>query len=77
MGLEAYYVANEGKMIVILPANQAEKAVSIMQKFEYGKEARIIGHVSDEKPGKVILTTAYGKTRLLPQMAGDLLPRIC
>ena len=77
LGLEAYYVANEGKMIVILPAEQAEEAVKIMRGFEYGKDARIIGHVSDEKPGKVILTTAYGTTRLLPQMAGDLLPRIC
>lgn len=77
LGLEPYYVANEGKMIFILPADQAEKAVNIMRTFEYGKEASIIGTVTDEKPGKVILTTAYGTTRLLPQMSGDLLPRIC
>ncbi|MBT8762532.1 hydrogenase expression/formation protein HypE [Desulfohalobiaceae bacterium Ax17] len=77
LGLDPLYLANEGKLICILPENQAEKALEIMRSDPLAQECAIIGQVSDERPGKVVLETGLGGHRLLDMLEGEQLPRIC
>ena len=77
LGFDPLYVANEGKLIVIVPANHAEKALSIIRENIYGKEAAIIGTVNSEPKSRVLLKTRIGSNRVLDVMAGEMLPRIC
>jgi len=77
LGLDPLYLANEGKLICILPENQAEKALEIMRSDPLARECAIIGQVSDERPGKVVLETGLGGHRLLDMLEGEQLPRIC
>lgn len=77
LGLDPLYLANEGKCICILPAQDAETALTAMRAAPYGKEAAIIGRVTNGKPGKVILNTRMGGQRLLGMLEGAPLPRIC
>ena len=81
LGLDPLYLANEGKLICIVPEEDAEKALEILRAFPEGQDAALIGRVSDargnEKPGQVILNTRLGGKRLLPMLEGEQLPRIC
>lgn len=77
LGLDPLYLANEGKCICVLPEDQASGALEAMRNSPYGKEAAIIGHVTDRKPGKVILHTRMGGERFLGMLEGAQLPRIC
>ncbi len=77
MGFDPLYVANEGKMIAVVPVEQADDALSAMRRSPYGEGAQDIGEVTEEMPGKVLLRTAFGSTRFLPTLDGELLPRIC
>ena len=77
LGFDPLYVANEGKVIFILPADEAEAALQAMQKNVYGKNARKIGVVNADPAGRVLLKTQIGATRVLDVMAGEMLPRIC
>jgi hydrogenase expression/formation protein HypE len=77
LGFDPLYVANEGKVIVILPAEYADKALGIMKKQKYGSDALLIGHVSENNKSRVLLKTRLGSTRLLDVLAGEMLPRIC
>ena len=77
LGFDPLYLANEGKMIIILPDNHAEKALEIIKKSPYGKNAKRIGLITHEHPKDVLLHTPYGSTRLLDMLAGEILPRIC
>lgn len=77
LGFDPLYVANEGKVIVIVPADEAEAALQAMQKHPYGKNARKIGIVNADPAGRVLLKTQIGATRVLDVMAGEMLPRIC
>jgi len=77
LGLDPLYLANEGKLICIVPKRHAAKALSIMHRDPLGREARVIGHVSAENPGKVALRTGLGGHRLLGMLEGEQLPRIC
>lgn len=77
LGFDPLYVANEGKLIVIVPENEAEAALAAMQSNRYGKEACHIGHVNEAPAGRVLLKTQIGSTRVLDVMAGEMLPRIC
>lgn len=76
-GFDPLYVANEGKVVMIVPANDAEKMLETMQKNELGKEAQIIGDVVSDHPGKVVLKTQIGGKRIIDMLLGDQLPRIC
>jgi len=76
LGLDPLYVANEGKMIVIAPPEQAEAALSALQSDELGAGATRIGTVT-EGQGRVLLRTALGTRRILDRHVGDQLPRIC
>ncbi len=81
LGLDPLYLANEGKLICIVPQKDAEAALAIMQQFSIGKEAAIIGTVESPmgktKAGQVLLTTPLGGKRLLGMLEGEQLPRIC
>lgn len=77
LGIDPLYVANEGKCLVIAPEKDAHDVVETMKKSKYGKGAKIIGEIVDENPGKVLLKTAVGGTRILSMLTGEQLPRIC
>ena len=77
LGLDPFYIANEGKLVAFVPAAQADKILAVMKNNEYGKEAAIIGHVTEEHPGMVVARTAIGGSRVVDLPAGELLPRIC
>ena len=77
LGLDPLYLANEGKMILILPADQAEEALRSMHSTRYGEEAKVIGQVLGSSRGQVWLKTPFGTTRVLEMLASEMLPRIC
>lgn len=77
LGFDPLYLANEGKLICFVPEKDAEKVLSVIREDEFGKDAVIIGEVTQSDPGKVLLETAIGGTRLVDMLAGEQLPRIC
>lgn len=81
LGYDVMQVANEGKMVCVVAADEADAALAAMQASAYGADAAIIGEVapvgSDERGPKVFLRTAFGSTRILDMLVGEQLPRIC
>lgn len=77
LGLEAYSLANEGTFILALPKEEASKALEILHAYPITQEARVIGEVSHEYQGKVVLHSKYGTKRFLDMPSGEILPRIC
>ena len=77
LGFDPLYIANEGKLVAFVPEKDATAVLEIIQKNEYGKDAAIIGRVSEKTSGKVFLKTFIGGTRLVDMLTGDQLPRIC
>ena len=77
LGLDPLYSANEGKAVFVVPSDQAEKALKILKKSPYGREAQIIGSIVSDFPGKTVLHTQLETLRTLGILASDPLPRIC
>jgi hydrogenase expression/formation protein HypE len=77
LGIDPLHVANEGKMVAIVPADEADAALDAMRRDRYGERAAIIGRVQSGHAGRVHLRTPMGSLRILDMPAGDLLPRIC
>jgi hydrogenase expression/formation protein HypE len=77
LGFDPLYVANEGKLVAIITAEDADKVLKAMRENHYGKEAAIIGEVRAEHPGRVVMKTCLGSSRIIDMLVGDLLPRIC
>jgi hydrogenase expression/formation protein HypE len=77
LGLDPLYVANEGKLIAILPADQAERALESLRQHPLGQDAAIIGQVTAEHPGIVTSKTSIGGRRIVSMQVGEQLPRIC
>ena len=77
LGIDPLEVANEGKVIVGVPKRYAEKTLEIMKKNKLGKDAAIIGKVTKENKGRVILNTLIGGKRILEKPLGDPVPRVC
>lgn len=77
LGLDPFYIANEGKLVAFVPEAVAEEILAVMRRNEYGKEAAVIGHVTEEHPGLVVAKTVIGSSRVVDLPAGELLPRIC
>lgn len=77
LGFDPLYVANEGKLIVILPAAEVEAALDALHHTQYGEEAVCIGQVKAEPSSHVLMKTLIGGTRILDVLAGEMLPRIC
>ncbi len=77
LGFDPVYVANEGKLVAIVEPNDADKVLAKMKQNSYGRDAAIIGEVSDAHPGKVVMKTKLGPSRIVDMLSGELLPRIC
>lgn len=77
LGLDPLYVANEGKCLVVASDEDAGKVLRAMKKDKYGKNSRIIGELTSDNPGKVLLRTRVGGTRIISMLTGEQLPRIC
>jgi len=77
LGLDPLYVANEGKCLLIAHKNEAKQILQSIKKDRHGKKAKIIGEVVESYPGKALLRTRIGGTRILPMLTGEQLPRIC
>lgn len=77
LGLEPLYLACEGRLVIFAPKEQAEAIVEKLRQGKYTKDAAIIGEVTEEMPGRVVMTTEIGAETLLPEPRGELLPRIC
>jgi hydrogenase expression/formation protein HypE len=77
LGYDVFQVANEGKMVAIVSAEQAEAALAAMKASPYGEDAAIIGEAAEEHPGKVYVYTGFGATRVMDMLVGEQLPRIC
>jgi hydrogenase expression/formation protein HypE len=77
LGLDPLYVANEGKLLALAPANVAELLLEAMRRHPLGTEAAIIGQVTAEHPGLVVAKTGIGGSRVVDLQVGEQLPRIC
>jgi hydrogenase expression/formation protein HypE len=77
LGLDPIYVANEGKLVAIVDPADADKILARMRKNRYGRDAAIIGEVTSKHPGKVVMKTKLGPSRIVDMLTGELLPRIC
>ncbi len=79
LGIDPLYVANEGKLVAVVPGDVAEDVVSAMRQCDcgLGREATIVGEVVEEPRRRVLLRTALGGTRIVDMLVGDPLPRIC
>jgi len=77
LGIEPYYAANEGKMVIVISKRDSEKALGILKKYKLGKNASIIGRITFKNPQKVILNTRFGSKRILRMPVSDKMPRIC
>jgi len=77
LGLDPLYIANEGKVIIIVDPSVEKKVLEQLKKHQYGKDAVTIGIVTQEDAGKVLLKTRYGVTRILDMLTAEQLPRIC
>ena len=77
LGIDPLYVANEGKMVAVVPAEESEAAVQALRAHPLGGAAAAIGEVLAEPEGIVVLRTTFGGTRIVDMLVGDPLPRIC
>jgi hydrogenase expression/formation protein HypE len=77
LGFDPLYIANEGKLVVILPPDETQAALQAVKSNRYGVQAAVIGKISSEMPGRVLLHTLIGGTRIVDMLAGEILPRIC
>ena len=77
LGLDPLYIANEGKIVVFVDKDDAEKVLQSMRKNKYGRSSQIIGEVTDSGQGMVVLNTTIGTKRILDMHYSKQLPRIC
>lgn len=77
LGLDPLYLANEGKIVCVVPNHQIDAALGAMTSHPLGVDAVKIGDVSDERPGRVVMQTVFGGRRIVDMLVGEQLPRIC
>jgi hydrogenase expression/formation protein HypE len=76
-GIDPYYVANEGKLVVVVRGTDADDLLAVMRQDDLGRDASIIGEVLDPGHSAVFVKTRIGGERILPMLTGEQLPRIC
>ncbi len=77
LGLDPFYVANEGKLVAFVPRDAADAVLAAMREHPFGRDATVIGEVVEQHPGMVVARTGLGGTRVVDLPLGELLPRIC
>jgi hydrogenase expression/formation protein HypE len=77
LGLDPLYVANEGKLLAVVPPGDAERLLAVMRQHPLGHDSAIIGEVVSEPAGMVLLKSVVGGERVVTLLAGEQLPRIC
>ena len=77
LGLDPLYVANEGKLLAVVPSEDAPAVLAAMRAHPLGKDAAVIGEVVADHPGMVVMKTRVGGTRVVDMLSGEQLPRIC
>ncbi len=77
LGIDPLYVANEGKLVAVVPADESRAALEAMRSEPAGASAAVIGEILPEPAGIVVLRTSFGSTRIVDMLVGDPLPRIC
>ena len=77
LGFDPLHVANEGKVVMVVARRDAEKALKVLRGHPLGKGARVIGEITKENPGRVVMATSTGSERIVMPPVGEILPRIC
>ena len=77
LGLDPLHIANEGKLVAVVDAADADKIVARMRLNKYGRNAAVIGRVQEGRPGRVTMKTRLGTSRVIDMLVGEPLPRIC
>ena len=77
LGIDPMYVACEGRMVAVVNGGEADRALAALRSHPLGADAAIIGEITADPPGIVLLKTAFGGTRIVDLLVGDPLPRIC
>ena len=77
LGLDPLYMANEGKLVAVVPGKFGQPLLEAMRNHTYGEHAAIIGTVAESPKGTVVLETEFGGERLIDMLVGEQLPRIC
>jgi hydrogenase expression/formation protein HypE len=77
LGFDPLYIANEGCMIAVVPAGEADVALAVLREFSVSQRACLIGEVGAGEPGLVTMTNQVGALRVLDMLSGEQLPRIC
>lgn len=77
LGLDPLYCANEGKLLAVVSAEDADRVLGAMRENEYGADSAVIGEVTAKYAGKVVIHTEFGGSRILQKLTGAQLPRIC
>ena len=77
LGLDPLYLANEGKVVAIVPAEEAEAVLQVMHEHPSGRDSAIIAEIGETPAGRVILKTQFGGDRVIDMLVGEQLPRIC
>jgi hydrogenase expression/formation protein HypE len=77
LGIDPMYVANEGRVVAFLAPRVAERALNALRAVAGCEGAALIGRVAAQPPGMVLVETSFGGRRVMDQLVGDPLPRIC
>lgn len=77
LGLDPLYLANEGKLVAVVPEAEADAALRALRGHPLGVDASAIGRVTEQPPGRVIMHTGFGGSRIVDMLIGEQLPRIC
>jgi hydrogenase expression/formation protein HypE len=77
LGLDPLYLANEGKLVAIIPAENAQQVLTAMRAHPAGKDSVVIGEVTAKPEAVVVLQTVFGGQRIVDMLTGEQLPRIC
>ena len=77
LGFDPLYIANEGKLLAIVPPEDTDAVLKAIKQSPFGKDAAVIGEITAKDPGRVFLETIIGGSRIVDMLAGAQLPRIC
>jgi len=77
LGLDPLYIANEGKLVAAVVEGDAGCVLSAMRENKYARQAAVIGYVTSEHRGRVVMKTSIGSSRIIDMPVGEILPRIC